>query len=111
MKHVQWMRRVLAVVVGSALLLGIAHAAAPQVKTQARVDTSVNGCLIDTGTRLVLIDTDRKNVAIQRKRADADAAKHGTLVGPAHLSLPGLGHLRAEGKGYAWVPLNCGGLK
>jgi hypothetical protein len=24
----------------------------------------------------------------------------------AHLSFPGLGHLRAEGKGYDWIPLN-----
>jgi hypothetical protein len=24
----------------------------------------------------------------------------------AHLAFPGIGHVRAEGKGYAWVPAN-----
>jgi glyoxylase-like metal-dependent hydrolase (beta-lactamase superfamily II) len=59
----------------------------------------------------IQFDTDSKTAAVQRKRAYADAAKHGYLVGSAHLSFPGLGHLRAEGKGYAWVPLNYSGLK
>jgi len=59
----------------------------------------------------IQFDTDSKAAAVQRKRAYADAAKQGYLVGSAHLSFPGLGHLRAEGKGYAWVPLNYSGLK
>jgi glyoxylase-like metal-dependent hydrolase (beta-lactamase superfamily II) len=59
----------------------------------------------------IAFDTDSKNAAIQRKRAYADAAKEGYLVGSAHVSFPGLGHLRAEGKGYAWVPVNYSGLK
>ena len=59
----------------------------------------------------IQFDTDSKTAAVQRKRAYADAARHGYLVGSAHLSFPGLGHLRAEGKGYAWVPLNYSGLK
>ncbi len=56
-------------------------------------------------------DTDSKSAAVQRKRAYADAATQGYLVGSAHLSFPGLGHLRAEGRGYAFVPLNYSGLK
>jgi len=59
----------------------------------------------------IQFDTDSKNAAIQRKRAYAEAAKQGYLVGSAHLSFPGLGHLRAEGKGYAWMPVNYSGLK
>ena len=59
----------------------------------------------------IQFDTDSKNAAIQRKRAYAEAAKQGYMVGSAHLSFPGLGHLRAEGKGYAWVPVNYSGLK
>jgi len=59
----------------------------------------------------IAFDTDSKAAALQRKRAYAEAAKGGYLVGSAHLSFPGLGHLRAEGKGYAFVPLNYSGLK
>ena len=59
----------------------------------------------------IQFDTDSKNAAIQRKRAYAEAAQQGYLVGSSHVSFPGLGHLRAEGKGYAWVPLNYSGLK
>ena len=59
----------------------------------------------------IQFDTDSQAAAVQRKRAYADAAKQGYLVGSAHLSFPGLGHLRAEGKGYAFVPVNYSGLK
>ena len=59
----------------------------------------------------IQFDTDSKNAAIQRKRAYAEAAKQGYLVGSAHISFPGLGHLRAQGKGYEWVPVNYNGLK
>ncbi len=54
----------------------------------------------------IQFDTDSKSAAIQRKRAYAEAAKQGYMIGAAHLSFPGLGHLRAEGKGYVFVPLN-----
>ena len=49
---------------------------------------------------------DNKQAAIARKKAYADAAKNGYLVASAHLSFPGIGHIRSEGKGYAWVPVN-----
>ena len=44
--------------------------------------------------------------AAQRKRAYADAAKRGYWVAAAHLAFPGIGHVRSEGKAYAWVPAN-----
>jgi glyoxylase-like metal-dependent hydrolase (beta-lactamase superfamily II) len=59
----------------------------------------------------IQFDTDSKAAAVQRKRAYAQAAKQGYLIGSAHLAFPGLGHLRVEGKGYAFVPLNYSGLK
>jgi glyoxylase-like metal-dependent hydrolase (beta-lactamase superfamily II) len=59
----------------------------------------------------IQFDTDSKSAAVARKRAYAEAAKQGYLVGSAHLSFPGLGHLRTEGKGYAFVPINYSGLK
>ena len=54
----------------------------------------------------VQFDVDTRSAAMQRQRAYADAAKAGYLVGTAHLSFPGIGHIRAEGRGYAWVPVN-----
>jgi hypothetical protein len=43
-----------------------------------------------------------------RKRQAFDAiAKGGCLMAaPRHLSFPGLGHLRALGKSYQWIPMN-----
>ncbi len=54
----------------------------------------------------IQFDTDSKAAARQRKKAYADAAKNGYWVAAAHLAFPGIGHLRAEGKGYAFVPAN-----
>jgi glyoxylase-like metal-dependent hydrolase (beta-lactamase superfamily II) len=51
-------------------------------------------------------DSDTKAAAAERKKAFADAAKQGYLVAGAHLSFPGIGRVRAEGKGYVWVPVN-----
>ena len=59
----------------------------------------------------IQFDTDSKAAAVQRKRAYAQAAKEGHMVGSAHIAFPGLGHVRAEGKGYTWVPVNYNGLK
>src|SRR6202158_1043608 len=50
--------------------------------------------------------TDSKSAAVQRKRDYADAAGKGYWVAAAHLAFPGIGHVRAEGNGYAWVPAN-----
>ena len=63
------------------------------------------------GAVTIQFDTASKRAALQRKRAYADAAKQGNLVGSAHVSFPGLGHLRAQGKGYEWLPVNYSGLK
>jgi glyoxylase-like metal-dependent hydrolase (beta-lactamase superfamily II) len=59
----------------------------------------------------VQFDVDSQSAAMQRRRAYADAAKSGYLVGTAHLSFPGIGHIRAEGKAYAWVPVTYSALK
>jgi glyoxylase-like metal-dependent hydrolase (beta-lactamase superfamily II) len=56
-------------------------------------------------------DTDIKLAAIERKKAFADAAKQGYWVAGAHISFPGIGHLRAEDKGYVWIPANYTSLK
>ena len=54
----------------------------------------------------IQFDTDSKAAALQRQRAYADAAKGGYWVAAAHLSFPGIGHLRKEGRSYVFVPVN-----
>jgi glyoxylase-like metal-dependent hydrolase (beta-lactamase superfamily II) len=59
----------------------------------------------------IRFDTDSKAAAAQRKKQYADAAKQGHWVAAAHLPFPGIGHLRADGKGYNWVPANYTSLR
>ena len=54
----------------------------------------------------IQFDTDSKAAAPQRKKAYADAAKGGYLVGVAHISFPGIGRVAASGSGYTWLPVN-----
>jgi glyoxylase-like metal-dependent hydrolase (beta-lactamase superfamily II) len=54
----------------------------------------------------IQFDTDSLAAAKQRKLVFAEAAAKGYLVGGAHLSFPGLGHLRTSGSaGYVYVPI------
>lgn len=50
-------------------------------------------------------DSDKTQAVKTRKRVFADAAKQRLWVAGAHLPFPGIGHVRAEGKAFAWVPL------
>ncbi len=59
----------------------------------------------------IQFDTDSKAAAVQRKKAFADAAKNGYWIGSAHLPFPGIGHLRVDGKGYQFVPVNYNQIK
>jgi glyoxylase-like metal-dependent hydrolase (beta-lactamase superfamily II) len=59
----------------------------------------------------IRFDVDSKAAAPQRKKAYANAARGGYYVAGAHLSFPGIGKLRAEGKGYVWLPANYSSLK
>jgi glyoxylase-like metal-dependent hydrolase (beta-lactamase superfamily II) len=54
----------------------------------------------------IQFDSDEKTAGVSRKKEFDAAAKAGYLVGGAHLQFPGLGHLRSEGQGYRWVPVN-----
>jgi glyoxylase-like metal-dependent hydrolase (beta-lactamase superfamily II) len=56
----------------------------------------------------IKFDTDPKSAAAQRKKIFADAAKNGHWVAAAHVAFPGIGHIRAEGKGYSWISANYG---
>jgi len=50
-------------------------------------------------------DVDSKQAIATRKSLLADAAKQKLWIAGAHLPFPGIGHVRAEKTGYAWVPV------
>ncbi len=53
-------------------------------------------------------DVDRKAAVATRLAVMAQAASAGYFVAGAHLPFPGLGRVRAQGQGYAWVPVEFG---
>jgi glyoxylase-like metal-dependent hydrolase (beta-lactamase superfamily II) len=53
-------------------------------------------------------DTDIAAARTQRQRIFREAAANGEWIAAAHLPFPGLGHIRSEGKAYAFVPANYG---
>ncbi len=54
----------------------------------------------------VSYDTDSKAAAAQRKKVYAESAKNGFWLAVAHLPFPGIGHIRADGTGYDYYPVN-----
>jgi glyoxylase-like metal-dependent hydrolase (beta-lactamase superfamily II) len=58
----------------------------------------------------IAFDTDSVMAVAARKKVFADAAAHGDWVAGAHLSFPGIGHLRSAGTGYGYVPANYSAL-
>lgn len=54
----------------------------------------------------IQFDVDAKAAMPQRRKAYADAARKGYYVAVAHVAFPGIGQLRADGKGYRWLPAN-----
>ncbi len=59
-----------------------------------------------TPAATMAFDTDSRVAAPARQKNFADAAKKGYFVAIAHVSFPGIGQLRADGKGYDWLPAN-----
>jgi glyoxylase-like metal-dependent hydrolase (beta-lactamase superfamily II) len=51
-------------------------------------------------------DSDPKAGAAQRVKIYAEAAAGNYWLAGAHLSFPGIGHLKTDGSGYRWVPIN-----
>ncbi|HEU5434769.1 MAG TPA: MBL fold metallo-hydrolase [Telluria sp.] len=54
----------------------------------------------------ISFDSEQKEALASRRQAFDAAARAGYLIGGAHLAFPGLGHLRKEGKGFEFVPVN-----
>jgi hypothetical protein len=59
----------------------------------------------------IQFDVDSKAAARERKKEYAEAARRRHWVAAAHLPFPGIGHLRADGKGYDWVPAHYTSLR
>ena len=53
----------------------------------------------------IQFDTDSKKAISTRTKLFANAAKNKIWLAGAHLPFPGIGHIRLEGKGYVWVPV------
>lgn len=56
-------------------------------------------------------DVDSTLAVHTRKKLFADAARGKLWVAGAHLPFPGIGRVRVESKGYAWVPVEYGPLR
>jgi glyoxylase-like metal-dependent hydrolase (beta-lactamase superfamily II) len=54
----------------------------------------------------IAFDSDPKEAAASRIRVFNQMARDRTLVAGAHIPFPGIGHLRAAGTSYQWVPMN-----
>ena len=59
----------------------------------------------------IQFDTDAKTAAAQRKKVYANATKEHYLFAVAHVSFPGIGRVRQDGSGYAWMPVNYSVVK
>lgn len=59
----------------------------------------------------IRFDVDSRAAARQRKAALKDAAARGYLVAAAHVSFPGIGYVRVQGKGFEWLPLPYSSLQ
>jgi glyoxylase-like metal-dependent hydrolase (beta-lactamase superfamily II) len=62
-------------------------------------------------TVTIAFDSDTKDAALARHKIFDAASKNSEWIAAAHLSFPGIGHLRMDGKGYAFIPINYNGLK
>jgi len=56
----------------------------------------------------IKFDTDSRAARAQRMKVFRDAAAGGYWIAAAHLGFPGIGHVRAAGTGYEFVPVNYG---
>lgn len=54
----------------------------------------------------IAYDSDPKTAVSTRRRVFDDAVKGKYLVAGAHLPFPGVGHIKANGNGYSWIPAN-----
>lgn len=56
-------------------------------------------------------DTDPQQAVSTRQSVFEQMARTGAWVAAAHLPFPGIGHVRKDAQGYAWVPVEYGPLR
>ncbi|HAT33369.1 MAG TPA: MBL fold metallo-hydrolase [Janthinobacterium sp.] len=56
----------------------------------------------------ITYDVDRAKAAQVREKTFAAFAQDRTLIAVPHMSFPGIGHIRAVGQGYEWLPVAYG---
>lgn len=56
-------------------------------------------------------DSDPQMAESEREAIFSDAARKGYWIGAAHVSFPGLGHIRASNGSFSWMPANYEGPK
>ncbi|MBB6250890.1 MBL fold metallo-hydrolase [Nitrospirillum iridis] len=54
----------------------------------------------------IAFDQDEDRAAAVRAQAFRRFTEGGTLIAVPHMPFPGIGHVRADGAGYAWVPVD-----
>ena len=54
----------------------------------------------------IQFDFDGNAARLQRKKIFAEAAKEGYLIGAAHISFPGFGHVGLDSAKYSWIPVS-----
>lgn len=59
-------------------------------------------------TVTITFDQDQPRARAVRRQAFARFAADGSLLAAPHLSFPGVGHIRREGAGYRWFPVEFG---
>lgn len=66
----------------------------------------VGAVQFDNPSVTIAFDSDAKEAADSRAKVFTRADHAGALVGAAHLSFPGLGHVTEDGKAWHWIPVS-----
>ena len=81
---------------------GVAVEQLPKTQAQetARLLIPNGDGTIGTGLERILVNNE------PAEKVFADVAKNGRWIAVAHVSFPGIGHIRQDGAGYVYYPVN-----
>lgn len=89
------------------LFLAAAHGAVPMAKAQAPAHYR----MMLGDFEVTALSDGTLGLPVAKILTNTIAARNGYWVGAAHIAFRGLGHLRAEGNGYVWIPANYTSLR